>query len=195
LDKNHIRKEIEELIGNIKAHFDNALDHDHIPELELKTIVHKIEKLHQQAIVLHYLVAHNLTSHKSASAVNIESATDQESDKNNKEEPVQTDLFGEPILPKQAPASNRKTDSSALENAVRVEDIRELVGINEKFQFINELFEGILNEYNAAMNQLNNYPSYNDAEAYLNSVKAIYKWDDENPVVEKFFSIVRRKLK
>lgn len=195
MDKNHIRKDIEDLIGNIKTHFDNALDHDHIPQLELETIVHKIEKLHQKAIVLHYLVTNKQATPKSGSSANNETDINAVSDKNLKDETVQIDLFGEPILPKQVPASNRKTETSAHENTVQVEDIRELVGINEKFQFINELFEGILNEYNAAMNQLNNYPSYNEAEAYLNSVKAIYKWDDENPVVEKFFSIVRRKLK
>jgi len=64
MDKNQIRKDVIGLIENIKEHFDNALNQDHIPQLELETIVNKIEKLHQKAIILHYLndkhTEHNL---------------------------------------------------------------------------------------------------------------------------------------
>jgi len=184
MDKNLIRKDIESLIANIKEHFDNALDHDHIPQLELETIVSKIEKLHQKAIIFNFLNSTLQSAEKSHSTttVNTEAIVVP---------PVQTDLFGSPVTAKITAA---KPEPTTEKKAEIIQDIRNIIGINEKFQFINELFEGKLNEYNAVLDQLNSYGSFADAEVYLNSIKGIYNWDEEAPVVEKFFSLVRRKM-
>ena len=186
MDKNQIRKDIESLIDNIKEHFDNALDHDHIPQLELESIVNKIEKLHQKAIIFHYLNEKHQESDRTP--MNIEPMTDS-----SLTAPQQTDLFGSAIAPKQPVQT--KPISQAEKRTDSISDINTAIGINEKFQFINELFEGNLNEYTAAINQLNNYTSFSEAESYINSIKEIYKWKEENPIVEKFMSIIKRKLK
>ncbi len=167
MDKIQIRKEIEGLIQNIREHFDNTLDQDHIPQLELESIVTKIEKLHQKAIIFHYL---NTKGNESDAKINPSTA--------------QTDLFGSTLGFKAAAKHSQKT-----------EDIRSGIGINDKFQFISELFEGNENEYNAALNQLNTYPSYSEAEAFLNSIRGIYKWKDDNAFADKFLKMVRKKLK
>lgn len=186
MDKNQIRKDIESLIANIKEHFDNALDHDHIPQLELETIVNKIEKLHQKAIILHFL---NEKSHDSTKEVKTQ-VTDPETTPQ-----VQTDLFGAAISPKPIAQPAQKTEKVTDKKADAIADIHTAIGINEKFQFINELFESNANEYTAAVNQLNNYPSFTEAESYLNSIKEIYKWKEDDLLVEKFMSIIKRKLK
>ncbi len=179
MDKNQIRKDVISLIENIKSHFDNALNQDHIPQLELETIVNKIEKLHQKAIILHYLndkhTEHNLE--------NIDTTTTP---------PVQTDLFGSSISPK---TPTQKGIPSTEKKEIPVNDIHTAIGINEKFQFINNLFEGNTNEYTAALNQLNNYTSFEEAEPYLNSINEIYKWKDKDPLVETFLTTIKRKLK
>jgi hypothetical protein len=179
MDKNKIRKDIEGLIDNIKEHFDNALDHDHIPLLELESIVSKIERLHKKAIIFHYLNNLHYLNNKR-----------QETNKDISSSLAETGLLATEPAHK-VPVPEIKNNSK---NRVAV-DIRSLIGINEKFQFINELFEGNVNEYTAAINQLNTYPSYQEAEAYLNSIKSIYNWKDEEPLVEKFLVIVGRKLK
>lgn len=188
MDKNQIRKDIESLIANIKEHFDNALDHDHIPQLELETIVNKIEKLHQKAIILHFLNDKNhdnTREHKTITANPETIGTPT----------VQTDLFGAAISPKPIVQAAQKTEKVTDKKADAIADIHTAIGINEKFQFINELFEGNANEYTAAVNQLNNYPSFTEAESYLNSIKEIYKWKEDDLLVEKFMSIIKRKLK
>jgi len=186
MDKNQIRKDIESLIANIKEHFDNALDHDHIPTLELETIVNKIEKLHQKAIILHFLneKSHDSTKGNKAALANSETIP-----------PVQTDLFGTALSSKQAAQTVQKTEKSIDKKTDAITDIHTAIGINEKFQFTNELFEGNANEYTAAVNQLNNYPSFTEAESYLNSIKEIYKWKEDDVLVGKFISIIKRKLK
>ncbi|MBI2269368.1 MAG: hypothetical protein HYU69_03325 [Bacteroidetes bacterium] len=188
MDKNQIRKDIENLIANIKEHFDNALDHDHIPQLELETIVNKIEKLHQKAIILHFL---NEKSHDGARDHKTPAADPETSATPN----VQTDLFGAAISPKPVMQVAQKAEKITDKKVDAIADIHTAIGINEKFQFINELFEGITNEYTAAVNQLNNYTSFTEAESFLNSIKEIYKWKDDDLVVEKFMNIVKRKLK
>ena len=188
MDKNQIRKDIENLIGNIKEHFDNALDHDHIPQLELETIVNKIEKLHQKAIILHFLNDKNHETPKEQKIAETSSETAPVAR-------VQTDLFGGAVNPKPVAQSTQKTEKINDKKADAIADIHTAIGINEKFQFINELFEGNTNEYTAAINQLNNYTSFTEAESYLNSIKEIYKWKEDELLVDKFMNIVRRKLK
>lgn len=187
MDKNQIRKDIEGLIINIKEHFDNALDQDHIPQLELEMIVSKIEKLHQKAIIFHYVNEKHHIINKEQKVIEPDAITPSQ---------MQTDLFGGTLNPKPIPAVVPKPEPKPEKIVdTPVEDIRMVIGINEKFQFVNDLFEGNQNEYTAAINQLNNYGSFSEAEAYLNSIKDIYKWEDESPMVEKFIHIVRRKLK
>src|ERR1044072_3137802 len=55
MDKSQIRKEIAALINSIKEHSDNIGEKEHIPQLELELILHKIEKLYQKSIVFNHL--------------------------------------------------------------------------------------------------------------------------------------------
>ena len=55
MDKLSIRKEIGALINSIKEHSDNIGDKEHIPQLELELLLHKIEKLYQKSIVYNHL--------------------------------------------------------------------------------------------------------------------------------------------
>jgi hypothetical protein len=174
MDKIQIRKEIESLIQNIKEHFDNALTQDHIPQLELDMVVSKIEKLHQKAIILNYLNNPSNYSHNQTNTVPLTAEVPNK----------QTDLFG-----------NHQEPKNPAKPSLKTEDIRTHIGINDKFQFITELFEGNENEYSAALNQLNTYPSYLEAEAFLNSIRSLYKWKEDNTFADKFLKIVRKKLK
>jgi len=188
MDKNLLRKDIESLINSIKEDFDNTLDHDDIPSLELAIIVNKIEKLHQKAIVFNYLNDKIQDSVRDQIEV---TETSQE----NILPTLQTDLFGGAIVPKSIAQPSLKVKQEAEQKRETVTDIHTLIGINEKFQFINDLFDDTVNEYNAAINQLNNYNSFTEAESYLNSIKEIYKWDNDNLIVKKFIAIIKRKLK
>ncbi len=173
MDKQVFRKEITDLLGNIKEHLDNAIEKDHIPELELEAIVSKIEKLHQKAIILHYITKNNVG---------------EMLEPEKKSAKSQPDLFSTMPAAEQPKKETAKTTSTTT-------DIRTAIGINEKFQFINDLFEGNMNEYTAVINQLNNYGSFYDAEIYLNSIKDIYRWKDDDEMFQKFIAIIKQKLK
>lgn len=71
-------------------------------------------------------------------------------------------------------------------------DLKSIIGINEKFQFINELFDGNMKEYTVALDQINNFSSKQEADSYLSNLKEIYKWPTDNEVANNFKEIVKR---
>ncbi len=68
------------------------------------------------------------------------------------------------------------------------------VAINDKFRFINELFSQNPSEYAIAMEQLNNLKNWNDSEVYLNSLKILYQWKDNNDVARQLYTLVAKRF-
>lgn len=69
-----------------------------------------------------------------------------------------------------------------------------LIGINDKFRFINELFKQNNSEYNIAIEQLNTLKNWRDTEIYLNSLRTLYEWKENNEVANHFFSIAKKRF-
>ncbi|MCK4465423.1 MAG: hypothetical protein KAU83_06905 [Bacteroidales bacterium] len=72
-----------------------------------------------------------------------------------------------------------------------ISDIGSAIGLNEKFLFINELFNGNSEKFEETIRYLNNAPNFNDAFNYLNEH---FDWEMENPSVQKLLDLARRKL-
>lgn len=68
------------------------------------------------------------------------------------------------------------------------------IGLNDKFRFINELFAQNNSEYNIALQQLNTVNSWRDAEVYLNSLKNLYGWKENNEVLKYFYALVKKRF-
>jgi hypothetical protein len=68
------------------------------------------------------------------------------------------------------------------------------IGINDKFRLINELFKQNHSEYNVAIEQLSALKTWADTEIYLNSLKSLYNWNDDNEVVIYFFSLSKKRF-
>jgi hypothetical protein len=75
----------------------------------------------------------------------------------------------------------------------KIDNIRSVIGINEKFRFINELFKGDMNTYNLVIDQLNTLQSIEEADRFLVTYKARYDWDEEGDVYNEFYTIVERR--
>ena len=74
-----------------------------------------------------------------------------------------------------------------------INDLRSAIGINDKFLLMSQLFNGSLEQYNAAIERLNNFYSYEDAEIFLGSLKILHEWADELPAIERLQYLVRRR--
>ncbi|MFI5163806.1 MAG: hypothetical protein ACHQHP_01005 [Bacteroidia bacterium] len=98
--------------------------------------------------------------------------------------------------PKELKEQKRKIQESVSEKLQhkKISDLKAAIGINEKFQFINELFEGNMKEYNVAIDQINNFSSHPEAESYLANLREVYKWNEENPIAANFLELVERRF-
>ncbi|MDQ3051713.1 MAG: hypothetical protein M3Q95_12560 [Bacteroidota bacterium] len=75
-----------------------------------------------------------------------------------------------------------------------VSDLKKSIGINEKFSFINELFDGDLDSYNAAIELLNNCKNLNDAFNTLsNDLVPKYNWSDEADSFQQLKNLLERR--
>ncbi len=77
----------------------------------------------------------------------------------------------------------------------RVNDLRQSIGINEKFLFINELFNGDMGRYNKAIDELNELKTLKGAEIFLLELKVQNQWDSELDAFLKLKDLTERKFK
>ena len=76
-----------------------------------------------------------------------------------------------------------------------INDIKTAIGINEKFLFINELFDGDLSNYNDAINKLNKFENLEQTFEYYDELEEKYKWDKTIQSYSQLKTIIERKFK
>jgi len=76
----------------------------------------------------------------------------------------------------------------------KLDDLHKAVTLSDKFLYMNELFEGENNTYKEAMDMLNRLGSQAEAEQYMNSLSARYRWADKPKTEKKFRELVSRKF-
>ena len=79
-------------------------------------------------------------------------------------------------------------------NAKKVDDLRTIININDKFSFMSELFHNNMKGYNDFILHLNTIADRDEAMAYVNNVAGQYEWDQNSMAVQTFFQIFDRKF-
>lgn len=76
-----------------------------------------------------------------------------------------------------------------------VSSLKEAIGVNEKFLFINELFGGNIQVYNEAIARLNDFQNMHEAFDYLNELNDLLGWDENRSAqtIEKIANFVQRR--
>lgn len=65
------------------------------------------------------------------------------------------------------------------------------MGINDKFYFIRELFNGNAEYFREAMNVLDQAENFNEAYTYIQKT---FDWDMEGETVQQLLNLIRRKF-
>ncbi len=99
-------------------------------------------------------------------------------------EPTISDVYSEQETVTVADKFNQET----------VNELREAIGINEKFLFINELFNGDMSKYNKAIDELDEMATYKGAETYLLELKVQHQWEEDSQALMKLTELVKRKF-
>ena len=89
-----------------------------------------------------------------------------------------------PVVPQQTPVAPA---------APKFTDLRSLIGINDKFTFINDLFEKDMRNYNEFINALNKIEDLGEAQSFVQQNATIHNWDKESMAVQLFMSVYKRR--
>ena len=79
-------------------------------------------------------------------------------------------------------------------NAKKVDDLRTVININDKFSFMSELFHNNMKAYNDFILKLNAIADREEALAYVSEVAEAYNWDNNSVVVKGFYKIFDKKF-
>ncbi len=95
---------------------------------------------------------------------------------------------------KQAGVQNRVYQVNQSGNSDKLTDIKAGISLNDKLLFIKDLFNGYSLAYSEAVELLNRFTSYAEADAFLQTNYAIKnKWAEKPHTVEKLYDVLRRR--
>lgn len=76
----------------------------------------------------------------------------------------------------------------------RIENLKAAISINEKFMFINELFDGNLREYNETVETLNGFKTLDQAADFLDLMRKKNFWNTGSNAFKKLKELVERRF-
>jgi hypothetical protein len=100
---------------------------------------------------------------------------------------------GESLHRKIASQTSSKTIADKLHRNP-IKDLKAAIGINEKFLFINKLFQGDLQSYSAAVDKINSTADLSAAKQIAADLAGQMNWDDDNEHVKNFMELVERRF-
>lgn len=77
---------------------------------------------------------------------------------------------------------------------LHIDDLKKAIGINDRFLFINELFNGNISSYNQFIEDLDKFDDGLQAWEYIETVKSKKSWDSTSTAYKRLFEIVERKF-
>ena len=189
---------ITEIVMNRKSAIENIVSQQHnitaareaTPQPQPKTPVNDNQQSNEeqpQLSLLDYL--------SSGVSRVVETVTPQP----QKPEPtIHTDTLNTPApaptpAPETAPAPVVPQQTPVAPAAPKFTDLRSLIGINDKFTFINDLFEKDMRNYNEFINSLNKIEDLGEAQSFVQQNATIHNWDKESMAVQLFMSVYKRR--
>jgi len=126
------------------------------------------------------------------------------SPKPRKAEHHEADLFGAQTIAdkfkKETPSLNERITQGRGDQSLAhkmqlkpISDLKTAIGINEKFQFVNDLFDGSIESYNEAITNLNNCTSGLVAENILVDLQLKNEWNESSEAYGKLKTFITRR--
>ncbi|MGD2033636.1 MAG: hypothetical protein PVF73_01165 [Bacteroidales bacterium] len=96
-----------------------------------------------------------------------------------------------PTLNEEMAGRSGKENLSSQLNLTPINSIAGAIGLNEKFELINELFDGDKAKFERTLEVLNQADSFVEAYNYL---EENFNWDMDSVYVQRILELIRRKL-
>ena len=215
MDKETIQEQIEILIATLKEQHEGMKEHPKfVPQIDVDLFLENIRDLYEFSIVLgkmnerdrnknqahlKEIIEHHPHKKEIPIIVSTESVIKSESkiensasehrlntSKEKKANKIISGILFEDNIPSEEPIMLQKD---------AVLDLKMAIGINQKFVFMNELFDGSLEEYNASIDLLNNCQNASEAEQQIFlELQPKYHWDMNNGAVKNLIALVERRF-
>lgn len=103
-------------------------------------------------------------------------------------------IFVAPVEIKSEPVIEE--DNSVVKNIPKVQlaDIKAGIGINDKFQFIAELFGGSGDKYEETIKQLNTLETLDVSLSYIDEIRGRFQWKEESETAQRLTELVKRRF-
>ncbi|MBO9728032.1 MAG: hypothetical protein J7623_05285 [Chitinophaga sp.] len=76
-----------------------------------------------------------------------------------------------------------------------IQDLRAAIGINDKYQFIQELFRGDRDLYERSIKTINECGNLQEADYWIQrEIKIIQGWQDDHHLVQHFYSLLKKRF-
>ena len=90
-----------------------------------------------------------------------------------------------------------KTEDNSLAARLQrkpVSDLISAIGINDKFLFLNELFNGSMEKYNKSIRSLNSFSTLLGAKTYMSELQIEFQWDCNSDAYKKLNDLIERRF-
>jgi hypothetical protein len=88
-----------------------------------------------------------------------------------------------------------QVDLGAKLSSSGISDLRQALGLNDRFVYINELFRGDQDMFERSMITINNAGSLDEARYWIErELKIKLGWLDEHPLVQQFYDLVNKRF-
>jgi len=170
-------------------------------EAQVEEQVQAEEQIKPQAKAHDKLLEHVMIYKPKAEAAPIEDEIKTALDEIVEDQQAEADLFSEvnpsseinDLNEKLADARNTHSIVEKLQNN-RIESLKSVIGINDKFYFINELFGGDTQKYEDIIYTLNNFKKLDEAMQYFSTLKYRFAWDEQSEPYAKLTHMLERKF-
>ena len=109
---------------------------------------------------------------------------------------VSQEIQEEPLtINQRISAQLNATGSRATDHTAQpVTDLKQAITLNDKLLYIKELFNGYNLAYSEAIDILNRFNSFDEAEKFLKNNYAVKNaWESKQAVADKFYDLLRRR--
>ena len=208
VNKQILRDEIRWLLEAINEQYNVIAAYDQkVPQIEYDIILENLRKLYQDLHLLQRVDdPFDLIGKKSgqpvrkkteegdqelAEKIRVTKTEKKEQDKSSKE----IDLFSVESSGFSEKLKEAREKTLGLKvKGERPGDLKSAITINEKFLFINELFDGNLRDYNEAVETLAKCSDRNTAAGFLDQMMRSNRWDSQSDAFKKLNELVLKRF-
>ncbi|MCI0920160.1 hypothetical protein [Sphingobacterium rhinopitheci] len=158
---------------------------DFVPRIEEPVYVHEPAKIPEPEPVVEPVKEVVMTSNEEVPALNTQ-------EKVTSERPL---TINELIQQQKQAGVNMTQQFQTASSQEKAIDLKVAISLNDKLLFIKDLFNGYSLAYSEALELLNRFDNYAEADAFLQTNYALKNgWADKPQTVDKFYALLRKKF-